>query len=179
MTREEKKKALTEAVKDLYERQKVENDNDIAEATGYKKSAISLYVNGTALPSDKFLRRFEEVYKLKLQDFYKQDEATGIPSPGQYYTDDYIKLLKAQNDDLSKRVKILEENFLVSLTTLARDVKSAVAQSEAYQEQILELVTKDRKHFLQALNAAHNVASDKESAQNRKGNHVVANNGNT
>lgn len=61
---------LINAVSDLYRRKVVSMDKDIVEKMApYKKNTVSGYIKGTVKASDTFLKRFEEVFELKLANY--------------------------------------------------------------------------------------------------------------
>lgn len=61
--------ALQNAVRHLKEAQKINKAGDIADMTGFQKSAISGYISGNMAPSKNFLAKFEQVFGLRLTDF--------------------------------------------------------------------------------------------------------------
>jgi transcriptional regulator with XRE-family HTH domain len=120
------KEALRNAVAYLKGERIIEADKDIAEKTGYKKSAVSLYIKGSSKVSDEFINKFEEVFKLKLGDFAtktpikKQNQETKM----QDYASELINSLK-------KTIEILERN--------AEGLQKAIENNQKRIESLLQI----------------------------------------
>jgi transcriptional regulator with XRE-family HTH domain len=155
MTKEETKKAIREAVKYLKKQGAIEADKDIMEKTGFGKSAVSLYINGNADVSDKFVRKFEEVFKLDLEKFKPVvtdiiETKVNIPAHDDKsgdYQEEYINLLKKTLQDKEERIRLLiQQNQMLqkkvakSLETVVKDLLTSHAMNEAYHEQIVEFL---------------------------------------
>lgn len=81
------------AVKDLKHKGVIKRDGDLAKLMKYSKGTVSAYISGKTKPSEDFIKKFEEVFKLNLND--------------------YLLVLKEVENNSSERKLILEkENSL-------------------------------------------------------------------
>lgn len=91
---------LIKAVRFLYGQGKIASDKDISDKTGYSKGTVSGYITGRIPASVKFLNKFEEVFKLRLDDFKNMElvEANNNNShaPPNGERKEYIDSLKDQ-----------------------------------------------------------------------------------
>jgi predicted transcriptional regulator len=73
-----KNEKLSRAVKHLYNTGVIENDKDIADKMGKSQALVSNYLKGKVKPSFAFIREFEKMYKLSLEDFTEDMAAKSI-----------------------------------------------------------------------------------------------------
>lgn len=64
--------ALQAAVAKLKGDMVIRKENEISVLTGFSKSAVSGFLSGNTTPSKAFLQKFQEVFKLRLEDFIKE-----------------------------------------------------------------------------------------------------------
>ena len=81
MRRTNAKTDIQRASEYLLEKKIIFSQQDIVDKTGYGKGTVSQYLSDDGKPSKKFIEKFEDVFKLKLEDFkqvspkfYTEDE---------------------------------------------------------------------------------------------------------
>lgn len=80
--------------------------DELGEKLGYKKATISKYVKGTLPPSDDFLNKFEEVFKIKLDNLESNKEKETTQQNEKW------SVLIAINERLIKENEFLKELLL-------------------------------------------------------------------
>lgn len=76
----------------------VNRDKDIAEKTGYNKTTVSSYINGTYTPSRTFIEAFENAFSIKLADFKSKGEKEQIQHPdAMQLISENVLVLKAEH----------------------------------------------------------------------------------
>lgn len=115
MNKSETKEALRRAVDYLINEGVIKSGKQITDDTGYGKSTVSLYINGDAKVSEAFIKKFEEVYKLRLVDFIRHetdvpgDTKEQINPPNMLHLTE--RLLKSYEDriiDLKKNIDLIQ-----------------------------------------------------------------------
>ena len=72
---------------------------ELGNKLGYQKATVSKYINGSLAPSSDFLNKFEEVFKVSLNDFETKPNQTETKNPQQNdgsLKDKMIELLEHQ-----------------------------------------------------------------------------------
>lgn len=95
-------KSLKNAIMHLKSIEKIKQDKDIAEGTGYNKSTVSEYIRGIVKASSEFESEFEKKFEVSLNDYNSPNEDNyKLSSSGLNITlKDYIDLLHRENDRL-------------------------------------------------------------------------------
>lgn len=165
MTLTETKMALRNAVKSLKQNDLIKNDKDIITRTGYKKSAVSLYVNGAAPVSGDFVKKFEEVFKLNLKD-YRVEGEKAEPRTGNS-EDKYTLLLEKLLAEREAELTILRkgvQKITESLDTVLSNQITMDAASQAAHNWLLRRVSKDEAEYQAAMRSVDNAAAAIERA---------------
>lgn len=190
MTAEETKEALKNSVKHLKKSKIIKTDKDITEKTGYKKSAVSLYVNGPSPVSEEFLEKFEEVFGIKVADYRVTKDApkTIEQNNSQNDTDtrdliDFLKKSLLEKTEEIKRlnniierlneikqsindlqaVRQLADNNRVNLEKVVQSQETLVDLNSTFRETIALYVTKNPEQARSLLRTA-----SKAFSRNRK-----------
>lgn len=139
---------LQEMVQYLYDKGFITADKDIADKTKYGKSTVSEYIGGNKEASPEFLKKFEEVFELKIPH-HGSIKKSGLlnPSTKEYSIDDYINKIEEHN----KFLQFVISNGLLNITNSlqvnfdkiheAQDV--AVANQQAWVEIIASFEAKE------------------------------------
>lgn len=151
-------RALTNAVAELKFRRVIGFNSDIIRDTGVHKSALSMYLNGKEMPSKKFIRDFENAYKVKLADYDKdpdQDIKNPAQEPGREREIELLnqiiaekeRSIKIHSDLLETKMKAIEHRQLIVLEQILR------LREKLTKEDFAELAVKANNSLAELLGA--------------------------
>lgn len=117
MDKELKIKGISNAVSFLKKSGKIKRDGEIARDTEFNKSTVSQYITGRQEPSNNFIKKFEDVYKLSINDFVKGDITgqDGTPTPQEEVkTNDRIQINNDGNLSTQAILNLTESNRILA-----------------------------------------------------------------
>lgn len=82
MTKTQASKALQNAVAYLKGQKLIKKEIEISIQTGFSKGTISSYLSGNHVPSENFIKKFQEVFNIDLRKFTEGPDVVIPDGPG-------------------------------------------------------------------------------------------------